>query len=424
MNRLRAAWVLLTFLTITAGCHGQRADPFGRATIPPPGTGAVAQPGGALVGPTYYPPAGVGAQAPVVTPGVAAAPPPTLYGSPPPIGGPAMPGAPGAFGSPPAGYSAGAAMPALQPPPTWAPPGGAPGTLTPAPATGPTPFNPAAPAPGAVPAAPAVPRVIAPSPPWSGSAMQNISPASNGAVSAASWNGLGTTSSTRLQPPDFSVLKPAPRPAAAVPVPPAASAAAPTPANPNQVVVIDNSAAGEPVIRVAESPQAAAELLAKSTPPTIDLASLPTTGSGNRPTPPSASVGVPSVAPAGAIAPVSFTQLQPQPAAATFRLAAAIASAPSNTADHYGHAADYKWLKGKLEYSAGRQQWKLRYIPVDTTDGRTDENGGSVILKTTPELQKYHDGEFVNVDGTLGNRDPNAKDFAPSYEIRQIQHIE
>ena len=60
-------------------------------------------------------------------------------------------------------------------------------------------------------------------------------------------------------------------------------------------------------------------------------------------------------------------------------------------------APDYSSLKGRLEYSAARQQWKLRYIPIDIADGQVDQYGGSVVLSDVAELKQFHDGDFVSV---------------------------
>ncbi|MCE9552197.1 MAG: hypothetical protein K8T91_02335 [Planctomycetes bacterium] len=89
----------------------------------------------------------------------------------------------------------------------------------------------------------------------------------------------------------------------------------------------------------------------------------------------------------------------------------------------YGHASDYTRLKGKLEYSATRKQWKLRYVPVDSS-GPTDQHGGSVILAGLPaDMSQFHDGDFVTVEGNVGQRADDAKDFAASYQVRQITKV-
>ena len=64
----------------------------------------------------------------------------------------------------------------------------------------------------------------------------------------------------------------------------------------------------------------------------------------------------------------------------------------------YAFAPDYSWLKGKLEYLHGNQQWKLRYIPID---GETDEFGGSVVIADVATLGNYKAGNFVKVEGAV-----------------------
>ena len=88
----------------------------------------------------------------------------------------------------------------------------------------------------------------------------------------------------------------------------------------------------------------------------------------------------------------------------------------------YGRASDYTRLKGKLEYSATRKQWKLRYVPIDSA-GPTDPYGGSVILTGLPDMAQFQDGDFVSVEGAVGQRADDAKDFAANYQVRQITKV-
>ena len=114
--------------------------------------------------------------------------------------------------------------------------------------------------------------------------------------------------------------------------------------------------------------------------------------------------------------------------AASARAPATAASLPSTNARfrssvaaaRYGHADDYSWLKGQLEYSASQRQWKLRYIPID---GATDEHGGSVVLPSSPVLQDLQNGDFVMVRGQLLARNPNSTDFAANYRVNEITAV-
>ena len=86
----------------------------------------------------------------------------------------------------------------------------------------------------------------------------------------------------------------------------------------------------------------------------------------------------------------------------------------------YGHAPNYGWLQGQLEYSQLDRQWKLRYIPID---GTTDAFGGSVVLGGEPP-QGVEAGQFVRVDGRLASADPAAGGYAPVYEIERIAPVD
>jgi len=86
---------------------------------------------------------------------------------------------------------------------------------------------------------------------------------------------------------------------------------------------------------------------------------------------------------------------------------------------NYGHDPEYRWLRGKLEYSQIDRHWKLRYIPVD---GTTDDFGGSVILPDPKTLAGCERGDFIEVQGQLGQK--TAKDsYAPSYQVAKVKRL-
>lgn len=193
-----------------------------------------------------------------------------------------------------------------------------------------------------------------------------------------------------------------------------------------QVVVIDDGSRGEAVIRVEDASRLAA---IQPTPlATVAIAAPSPTASqwtsGDLPksitpvTGPAAvslashnetSILVPSGSKQRTIVPTTITS-----------------SAPIASGDYesrYGRAPDYTRLKGKLEYSATRKQWKLRYIPVDAA-GQTDQYGGSVLLAGVADMSQFHDGDFAAIEGTLGQRADDAKDYAASYQVRQIQRVQ
>jgi hypothetical protein len=93
-------------------------------------------------------------------------------------------------------------------------------------------------------------------------------------------------------------------------------------------------------------------------------------------------------------------------------------TAPS-TRPSYGYDPEYRWLRGKLEYSQIDRRWKLRYIPVD---GSTDRFGGSVVLADPSVLTGFERGDFVELRGHLGDPEPE-KGFAPTYEVAQIRPL-
>ena len=93
----------------------------------------------------------------------------------------------------------------------------------------------------------------------------------------------------------------------------------------------------------------------------------------------------------------------------------------SEGASRYGFADDYHWLRGRLEYSESHKQWKLRYIPID---GMTDTFGGSVVLENGDALSNYQHGDFVEVEGTLGDESEDVKDFAPRYALQNVRTLQ
>lgn len=71
---------------------------------------------------------------------------------------------------------------------------------------------------------------------------------------------------------------------------------------------------------------------------------------------------------------------------------------PASARSRYGYDPQYRWLRGRLEFSSIDRQWRLRYIPLD---GETDEFGGSVLLEDSPALDHFRPGDYVTVHGEL-----------------------
>jgi hypothetical protein len=85
----------------------------------------------------------------------------------------------------------------------------------------------------------------------------------------------------------------------------------------------------------------------------------------------------------------------------------------------YGHAPDYHWIRGQLEYSQIDRQWKLRYIPVD---GVTDDFGGSVVLPDPKVLTGHERGDFLEIRGRVSDQNPE-KGYAPTYEVAEVKPL-
>jgi len=99
-----------------------------------------------------------------------------------------------------------------------------------------------------------------------------------------------------------------------------------------------------------------------------------------------------------------------------------VSSPASQGSANYGYDDSYTALSGRLEYSATRRRWKLRYIPHDASS--SDEFGGSVeLVDANGELEKYEPGQFVTVEGALTQAAGDRHDFAPQYEIRRVAQL-
>ncbi len=120
------------------------------------------------------------------------------------------------------------------------------------------------------------------------------------------------------------------------------------------------------------------------------------------------------VVPASATVAVPERPAQPKPST---DMATAIRV---GSATGYGHAPNYSWLTGRLEFSQIERQWKLRYIPID---GATDAYGGSVVLSDAAQLKGFEANDFVTVVGGVDSGSRAAGSFAPLYNIEQIRPL-
>ncbi|MGE3807262.1 MAG: hypothetical protein AB7K24_21575 [Gemmataceae bacterium] len=101
--------------------------------------------------------------------------------------------------------------------------------------------------------------------------------------------------------------------------------------------------------------------------------------------------------------------------AAPHRAAAARLVGPPLPANSMGHAQDYSWLAGRLEFLHARQHWTLRYADVD----EEDRYGGSVTLIETGSMSRYHSGQQVRITGRLAQ--PESRQPSPEYRVISIQ---
>jgi hypothetical protein len=150
----------------------------------------------------------------------------------------------------------------------------------------------------------------------------------------------------------------------------------------------------------------------------ITAGALPSTvTSSNDPSPANFSVAVPHSVGDSSATFVSPDTSQPV-VQATFQ---PVPSSRSASQANYAHSADYRTLRGRLEYSPGQRQWKLRYIPID---GQTDTHGGSVLLTASPDLESFQPGDYVVVEGLLtGGHGQAAAGDAPWYTATRLERL-
>jgi|GEM_PF-7072673 len=91
---------------------------------------------------------------------------------------------------------------------------------------------------------------------------------------------------------------------------------------------------------------------------------------------------------------------------------------PLAGATRTGHAADYTWLYGQLQYWPLHKTWRLRYAGIDTVD----PYGGSVTLTADLRPTDLKDGQYVRVEGRLA--DPEATGISPPYKVESIRALD
>jgi hypothetical protein len=83
-----------------------------------------------------------------------------------------------------------------------------------------------------------------------------------------------------------------------------------------------------------------------------------------------------------------------------------------------GHAEDYSWLCGEVQYDHISKGWRLRYASLD----EVDRWGGAVILVADGSLQSLKDGQIIRVRGNLINQE--GRKGAPAYRVEAIAIVE
>jgi hypothetical protein len=79
----------------------------------------------------------------------------------------------------------------------------------------------------------------------------------------------------------------------------------------------------------------------------------------------------------------------------------------------YGHAPDYSWVTGELQFVHVRSEWRVRYASVD----EEDRYGGSLTLTEMGSMSSYSDGQMVRVTGRVIHADERE----PLYRVGSIQ---
>lgn len=83
-----------------------------------------------------------------------------------------------------------------------------------------------------------------------------------------------------------------------------------------------------------------------------------------------------------------------------------------------GHAADFSWIIGELQYSNSKKTWRLRYQNLDSDDSF----GGSVTLTGADHLmEQFTSGQLVRVQGEVLD---HGKTLAPRYRVSSINIVQ
>lgn len=81
----------------------------------------------------------------------------------------------------------------------------------------------------------------------------------------------------------------------------------------------------------------------------------------------------------------------------------------------YGHATDYSWLTGELQFVHARNIWRVRYASVD----EEEQYGGGLTIANPNALTGFKDGQLIHVEGQRTN--PEGRDS--QYYVRAIHTV-
>jgi hypothetical protein len=84
-----------------------------------------------------------------------------------------------------------------------------------------------------------------------------------------------------------------------------------------------------------------------------------------------------------------------------------------------GHAPDYTWLTGTVNYLHAKKVWTVRYAGLD----EVDPYGGSVTLieNERTNLERFKPGQMVRVEGQFADREPDGP--CPRYRVSSIRPL-
>lgn len=95
---------------------------------------------------------------------------------------------------------------------------------------------------------------------------------------------------------------------------------------------------------------------------------------------------------------------------------------PLKPGEKFGHAPDYGWVAGKLDWHLKGGYWTLRYADI----GEDDPWGGKVRLLDSDRLRDLRDGDVVYIEGALLAPATSAPDAGgyPPYRVAALALVE